>query len=87
MNSNPTSQELPVVELYSKNQCPACNQAAHILESYKIPFVVYKIDEHVSYKNSLIRRYPEARSVPQIFVDGSHLGGLQDLQEWIAAYD
>jgi glutaredoxin len=38
-------------------------------------------------KKDLIEKVPNARSVPQIFLDGEYVGGLQELKKRLAVHD
>jgi len=65
-------------EVWSQPDCPACIQAKKMLERKGIPFQEYVLTVDVT-KEQLIQKVPNARSVPQIFLDGSHIGGLLEL--------
>lgn len=70
-----------MIEIYSKTNCPACIEAKRILELHGLDFVEYNISESEELKEELFERLPNARSIPQIFVDGVHIGGKQQLEE------
>ena len=38
-------------------------------------------------KKDLIQKVPDARSVPQIFLNGKYLGGLQELKKELLEHD
>ena len=70
-------------EVWSQPNCSACVQAKNLLVQYGI-----KYDEKLmgapgsAYtKSDLFERVPHARSVPQIFVDGTYVGGLTELKQ------
>lgn len=67
------------IVVYSKSNCPACLQAKMLLNSKGIGFEEFNTDEPV-WLESLKVRYPEARQMPQIFIEGQRVGGLAGLQ-------
>jgi len=64
--------------VWSKDQCPQCEQAVSFLNSKNLEFEIRKIGNGWS-KEDLLSAVPSARSVPQIFVDDMHIGGLNEL--------
>lgn len=74
-----TDVEMPKIEIYTGMMCGYCSRALRLLDRKD---VVYKqIDVSMSSK---LRAEMRARaggrtSVPQIFIDGTHVGGCQEL--------
>jgi len=68
-----------MLTVYSKNNCPFCDQAKHLLKSKNIPFVELKIDENSEAREWLIAE--GHRTAPQIYLDGKLFvaGGYQGL--------
>lgn len=66
--------------VWSKPSCPYCVMAKKLLEQKG-----YKIEERVIglgfTKMQLIEAVPDARTVPQIFLDGEYVGGYDNLVE------
>ncbi len=44
------------------------------------------IDEDSSHKQKLFEQVPNARTVPQVIIDGKVIGGFTELREWIINY-
>ena len=65
--------------VWSKNACPYCDQAKNLLTSKGIPFEERKIGDGYT-KEDLLEAVPDARSVPQIFLDGELVGGFTELK-------
>ena len=65
--------------VWSKYQCPHCDQAKALLQQKGIQFEERKIGEGYT-KEELLEAVPTARAVPQIFLDDVHIGGLQELR-------
>jgi glutaredoxin 3 len=65
--------------IWSKYHCPFCDQAKALLQSKGIQFEEKKIGDGYT-KEELLEAVPNARAVPQIFLDGEHIGGFQELR-------
>ena len=65
--------------VWSKDHCPYCVQAKTLLEQKGIEFEERKIGEGYT-KEDLLEAVPNARTVPQIFLDGELVGGFTELR-------
>lgn len=68
-------------QVWSQTNCPACNEAKKLLEKHGIAYSECMIGINGYTKKDLMDRVPGARSVPQIFLNGSHVGGLLELKK------
>ena len=68
--------------IWSQENCNACNQAKNILDIRGISYEVKMLGENAT-KQELLEAVPTARSVPQIFIDGKYIGGLNELRKVI----
>jgi glutaredoxin 3 len=66
------------VEIYSKTTCPYCVRATELLRSKGVQAVSYNIDAGGPKRDEMIERSGRM-TVPQIFIDGRHIGGCDDL--------
>jgi glutaredoxin 3 len=66
--------------VWSKYHCPFCDQAKALLTQKGIEFEEKKIGEGYS-KEDLLEAVPNARTVPQIFLDGKLIGGFTELKQ------
>jgi glutaredoxin len=66
--------------LWSKYNCPYCDQAKALLKIKGIHFEEKKIGDGYT-KEELLEAVPTARSVPQIFLDDKLIGGFTELRE------
>ena len=82
------------VEIYTKTFCGFCVRARHLLESKGVDFEEYVIDGCGPKREEMIQRAKGRMTVPQIFIDGRHVGGCTELyelerdgklSEWLAA--
>ena len=65
--------------VWSKYHCPYCEQAKSLLKMKGIEFEEKKIGDGYT-KEELLEAVPNARTVPQIFLDGKLIGGFQELK-------
>lgn len=65
--------------VWSKDACPYCVQAKTLLTQKGIEFEERKIGDGYT-KEDLLESVPDARSVPQIFLDGEYVGGFTELR-------
>lgn len=68
--------------VWSKYHCPYCDQAKALLKSKNIEFEEKKIGDGYT-REELLEAVPNARTVPQIFLDGKLIGGFNELQSYI----
>jgi glutaredoxin-related protein len=66
--------------VWSKYHCPYCDQAKALLSSKGIEFEEKKIGDGYT-KEELLEAVPNARTVPQIFLDGELVGGFTELRQ------
>ena len=67
------------VEIYTKSTCGYCIRARRLLETKQVEFIEYVIDGGGPMRIEMIQRAGGRTTVPQIFVDGRHIGGCDDL--------
>ena len=67
------------VELYVKTTCPYCIRARQLLVGKGVAHEDYVVDMGGPKKAEMIQRTGGRTTVPQIFIDGQHIGGCDDL--------
>jgi glutaredoxin 3 len=67
--------------VWSKYNCPFCDQAKNLLQMKGYKIEEKKIGDGYT-KEELLEEVPTARTLPQIFVEGKHIGGFNDLQRY-----
>ncbi len=67
------------VEIYTKDWCPYCVRAKRLLAESGAEIVDYPVDRGGETKSEMIQRASGRTTVPQIFIDGRHIGGCDDL--------
>lgn len=66
------------VIIYSTAYCPYCVQAKKLLERKGITYTEIRVDENEEKRDEMIRK-SQRQTVPQIFINDSHVGGFDDL--------
>ena len=66
--------------VWSKNQCPYCDQAKALLKMKGIEFEERNIQKEYT-REQLLEAVPNARTVPQIFLDDKLIGGFTELKK------
>jgi glutaredoxin 3 len=67
------------IVIYTKDNCPNCTTAKRLLDSKGIGFEDRDIEVPLWFE-TLNMLYPEARQMPQIFINNQRVGGLAGLQ-------
>ncbi len=67
------------IVIYTKTNCPNCTTAKRLLDSKGIGFTEIDCDNPYEF-DGLREKYPEARQMPQIFINNQRVGGLAGLQ-------
>ena len=66
--------------VWSKDSCPYCVQAKNLLQLKGIEFEERNITQGTWTKEQLLESVPNARTLPQIFLDNKLVGGFTELR-------
>ena len=66
--------------VWSKDQCSFCVQAKNLLNSKNIEFEERNINHNYT-REQLLEAVPNARTLPQIFLDDKLIGGFAELRQ------
>jgi glutaredoxin 3 len=67
------------VEIYTKAFCPYCYRAKALLDGKQVEYEEVDISMGGPKRQEMIQRADGRTTVPQIFIDGKHIGGSDDL--------
>ena len=70
---------MPQVTVYSSPFCPYCFMAKKLLRSKAVAFDEIDVMMQPKRRKEMVQRANGRTSVPQIFIDGVHVGGYDDL--------
>jgi glutaredoxin len=69
--------------VWSKDQCPYCDQAKNLLKMKGIEFEERNVSKDWT-REQLLEAVPNARTVPQIFLGEELVGGFNELRQRLA---
>lgn len=72
--------------LYTKANCPNCVSAKQLLQSKDLPYVEVDVELGSRWEN-LLKEFPDARQMPQVFINDQRVGGLAGLQAALKQLD
>ena len=67
------------IELYTTMFCPYCARARNLLQKKGVSFTDIDVMGDDDKREEMIARAGGRRTVPQIFIDGLHIGGSDEL--------
>ncbi len=79
---NPEAVQTSQVSLFTKPGCPHCARAKALLEQHGLTYEELTLGDAISI--SAMRAIANADTVPQVFIDGQHIGGADDLTAYFA---
>ncbi|HEX6614537.1 MAG TPA: glutaredoxin 3 [Rhodanobacteraceae bacterium] len=69
------------IEIYSTAICPYCIAAKNLLKAKGVGWREIRIDTDPAARAAMLERSGGRRTVPQIFIDGAHVGGFDELAQ------
>jgi glutaredoxin 3 len=67
------------VEIYTGMFCGYCERAKRLLKSKGVDYIEIPVDTNADERLRMVERAGGRRTVPQIFIDGVHVGGSDEL--------
>ena len=67
------------VSIYTKDYCPYCKKAKTLLDIKKADYQEFDVGTDESLLQEMVKKSGGAKTVPQIFIGGKHIGGCDDL--------
>jgi glutaredoxin 3 len=68
------------VEIYTKAFCGFCHRAKALLDSKGVDYEEFDITMGGPKRGEMVERSNGRMTVPQVFIDGRHIGGCDELQ-------
>tara|TARA_B100001778_G_scaffold286169_1_gene253372 strand:- start:205 stop:519 length:315 start_codon:yes stop_codon:yes gene_type:complete len=69
-----------MIEIYGKPRCPFCDRAKALCEQKGLDYTYLMLDADFT-AEEMFERAPNARTFPQIFIDGESIGGFTELEK------
>lgn len=70
---------MPSIEIYSTPWCPFCIAAKRLLDRKGVAYEDTDVSGNAQLRQEMMQRANGRYTVPQIFIDGVHVGGCDDL--------
>lgn len=70
--------------IYTKSTCPYCTKAKALLARRNLSFSEIVIEGRDDLRTEMIQRSNGRTTVPQVFINGEHIGGCDDLHAYEA---
>ena len=70
------------IVIYTQDLCDYCVAATKEFESREWKYTTHNI-KHTDNYNNLKALLPEVKTVPQIWIENEHIGGYDELVEWL----
>ena len=69
------------VEIYSRTNCVYCDKAKIRLQKHNPK--IYMLDQDYT-REDFFKKFPNAKTFPQIIINDEHIGGYHELEKWLA---
>jgi glutaredoxin 3 len=69
------------VEIYTREYCGYCTRAKSLLTSKGVDVVEYRAGDDPDKRREMIQRSHGGNTFPQIFINGRHVGGSDDIHD------
>ncbi|MEX0584216.1 MAG: glutaredoxin 3 [Natronospirillum sp.] len=73
--------EAPDIVIYTTRYCPYCVRAKALLDSKQLPYQEVSVDGAPEERAEMTRRAQGSRTVPQIWINDTHIGGCDELYQ------
>jgi glutaredoxin 3 len=70
---------MPLIEIYTQPYCPYCARALSLLDAKKVEYREINAPQGTAERLEARQKSGGRTSVPQVFVDGTPIGGCDDL--------
>ena len=69
---------MPKIEMYTTASCAFCTAAKMLLKQRGLDYAEIRVDTEIAKRDEMLQR-AHRRTVPQIFINDTHVGGFDDL--------
>ncbi len=77
---NPNAKKPDEISLFTKKGCPHCAHAKQLLEEHGLDYEVIELNRNITEKS--LKTITGADTVPQVYINGSHIGGAEALEKY-----
>jgi glutaredoxin 3 len=69
------------IDIYTTRVCPYCVRAKQLFKRKGVAYTEIDVSSDEALRNAMVERAGGRRTVPQIFINGHHVGGCDDLYD------
>jgi len=69
-----------IIEIFSKTNCIFCEKTKIVLQKYNPKVKILDKDFN---REEFFKKFPNARTFPQIIINKEHIGGYEELKKWL----
>jgi len=80
---NPNARKPDAITMMTKSGCPYCENAKTLLQAHNMAFDEISVGNDANLRS--VRAITGQETVPQIFINGNHIGGSEDLEKYLAS--
>jgi glutaredoxin-like protein len=77
---SPNAKKPDQVAILTREGCPFCAKAKDLLKGLGYDYVELPLEHKV--RSRIVGAIAGAQTVPQVFINGTRIGGLEDLERW-----
>jgi glutaredoxin 3 len=67
------------IDVYTTRTCPYCIKAKRLLDQKSVSYTEIDVSDDADRRLKMVERANGRKTVPQIFINGHHVGGCDDL--------
>ena len=71
-----------LVEIWGKSNCSYCDNTIALCVREGLNYIYHQLDEDYT-KEELLKLFPNTKTLPQITVDNTYIGGFMDLRHYL----
>ena len=71
-----------MIHIWGKPACPSCTKAKALCEKYNYQFEYLELGKDFT-REAVLAEFPEARTFPQIVINGQKIGGYEQMLKYI----
>lgn len=73
------------IVIYSGDHCPYCQRAKMLLQKKGVAFEEINVSRNPEERIAMMEKSAGRQTIPQIFINGTHIGGCDDMYALDAA--
>ena len=77
---NPKAKKPDTISLFTKKDCPHCTRAKQLLDEQGLSYETIELNNTITEKS--LNTITGATTVPQVYINGSHIGGADELEQY-----